>query len=110
MFTSIASPEAFDAFIAQHGAALIYFGGADCGVCQVLRPKVEALLEQRFPQLAAALVEAPEQPEIAGQQRVFTLPTVVIYFDGHELLRKVRNFTPTELAEELERPYGLYFG
>lgn len=100
----------FDAFLRQYPAAAVYFSGPDCSVCQVLKPKVLALLAQQFPQLALAEVDCGRSSELAAQQSVFTVPTLVVYFDGRELLRKVRNFSLRELAEELERPYALFFG
>lgn len=108
--TNLDASDPFQAFLQQQPAAAVYFSGPDCSVCQVLKPKVLALLEQHFPQLALAEVDCSRASELAAQQSVFTVPTLVIYFDGRELLRKVRNFSLRELADELERPYALFFG
>ncbi len=100
----------FDEFLRRHPAAAVYFSSPDCRVCQVLRPKVLALLGERFPLLALGVVDCVAAPEVAGQQTVLAVPSLIVYFDGHEVLRKVRNFTVGGLAEELERPYGLFCG
>ncbi len=88
----------------------MYFSGPDCAVCQVLKPRVIALLQREFPRIAVALVDCAAAPELAAQQSVFAVPTLTVYFDGQELLRLARNFSPAQLAEALERPYALYFG
>lgn len=106
---AIPSHEAFQQFVAEHPAALIYFGSPQCGVCQALKPKLEALLEQEFPRLARAEVDCSTASQLAAQLGVFTLPVVLVYLDGREWLRKARSFSLGQLREELARPYALYF-
>ena len=48
-------------------------------------------------------------PEIIGQERIFTVPTITVYIDGKEFLRKSRNIGIGELQTDLERPYNLFF-
>ncbi len=104
------SVDELNGFLQQHPAAAVYFSGPDCGVCKVLKPKLLTLLQAQFPALALAEVDCAAAPELAAQQTVFSIPTLVVYFDGSELLRKARNFSPAQLADELERPYALFFG
>lgn len=110
MAINLDSSPQLDTFLQQHPAAAIYFSGPDCSVCQALKPKVLALLQQQFPRIEIALVDCAQAAELAAQQTVFTVPTLVIYLDGREFLRKVRNFSLRELADELERPYALFCG
>jgi hypothetical protein len=46
---------------------------------------------------------------IAGQYRVFTIPTLLIYFEGKEQLRYSRNISIHQLEESLSRPYLMVF-
>ncbi|MFA5628296.1 MAG: thioredoxin family protein [Thiohalomonadaceae bacterium] len=96
-------------FLQQHPAVVVYFSGKDCGVCQVLRPRIIKMLQEEFPRLAIAEVECSAAPELAAQQLVFALPVVVVFFHGKEQLRLARNFTPDQLAATLARPYALFF-
>ncbi|OQX42482.1 MAG: thiol reductase thioredoxin, partial [Candidatus Sedimenticola endophacoides] len=48
--------------------------------------------------------------EAAAQSRVFSVPTLQIYFEGQHFITKGRSFSLTELSSDLERPYQLFFG
>ncbi len=99
----------FDAFIRKEPTALVYFSSPACGVCHALKPRVAALIVEEFPRLPAAEVDCAASPELAAQHQVFSFPTVVVYFDGREAVRKSRSFSLGELAAEIERPYALLF-
>lgn len=106
---TLQSVEALRAFVAQHEAAAVYFAGANCGVCQVLEPRVRALLAERFPRIAMARVATEQAAELAAQQSVFAIPTLLLFFDGRESFRYARNFSTGEIERDVARPYGLYF-
>lgn len=95
--------------IAEKPAVLLYFSHDDCSVCKVLKPKIAELLEKSFPLMEMLYVNVHELPEVAGQYRVFAVPTVLIFFDGSESFRFSRNLSTTELAEKIKRPYDLMF-
>lgn len=101
---------AYETFIKGSPAVAVYFWGADCGVCTVLEPKVETLLRERFPKIPLAKVEIAEAAAVAAQHGVFTVPTLLVYFDGREAVRLSRAFSPAQLQEHLQRPYDLLFG
>ncbi|WP_172600492.1 thioredoxin family protein [Sulfurivermis fontis] len=109
MPTILESTAQFTDFLQQNPAAVVYFSRPDCAVCQVLKPRILALLRQEFPRIAVAVVDCAAAPELAAQQAVFTVPVVAVYIDGRESLRLARNFTPGQLAAALERPYALFF-
>ncbi|MGB0712800.1 MAG: thioredoxin family protein [Gammaproteobacteria bacterium] len=96
-------------FVASNAAALVYFGGDHCNVCQKVRPQVWSLFNERFPKIALAYVDTETNREAAAQHGVLSIPTLVVWFDGGETLRKVRSFGLGELERGLERPYGLFF-
>lgn len=110
MTVSLNTSQAFERFIGGSPAAAVYFAGPDCGVCTVLEPKIEALLRERFPLIPLARVNIADSAALAAQQSVFTVPTLLIFFDGREAVRLSRAFSPAQLAESLQRPYALLFG
>lgn len=110
MATELNDPEAFARFLHDHPAAAVYFTRAGCNVCHVLRPRLEELFAHSFPRMGLAVVDAEAAPEVAGQQRVFTVPALLVFFDGAEVVRQARAISPTGLARELQRPYALFFG
>ncbi len=89
---------------------LLYFSNDMCSVCRVLKPKVEELLFAAFPEMEARYIDIDKSPLLSGQYRVFTIPTILIYFDGREQARLSRNISIHQLTEIIERPYTLLFG
>lgn len=105
----INNPEEFYRILKESNAVLAYFSGESCNICKVLRPSVESLLRENFPEMSFLYVDVNKFPEIAALQSVFTIPTVICIFEGKEFFRKSRAFGISELAREIERPYNLLF-
>ncbi len=105
----LSTPQQVDAFLQTHGAAALYFSSPDCNVCAALKPKVFELFAHDFSAMAVAEVDCTIAPEVAAQLGVLAAPTIVVYFDRAEWLRKVRNVSLPQLADELQRPYSVYF-
>lgn len=110
MAQQLTSVTSFKEFIGEHPMAAIYFTGPDCGVCTALKPKLFQLFVERFPALAVAEVDCKLHSAVAAQEGVFTIPTLIIYLEGREGLRKVRSFSPGQVEVELARPYSICFG
>lgn len=104
------SVAALQAFVTGYEAAAVYFSGENCGVCQVMEPKVRELLDSEFPRFVFARVATANAAELAAQHGVFTVPTLLIFFDGRESFRYARNFSLGQLRADLARPYQLFFG
>ena len=95
--------------IAGKKGLLLYFSSDTCSVCKVLKPKVADLLGEQFPLMASRYVDTEKSPVIAGQFRVFTIPTILIFFEGKEQVRYSRNISMHQLEEAISRPYSLVF-
>jgi len=97
-------------FIELEAAVAVYFSAPNCGVCHALRPKVETMLDEHFPLIKFVHVEIDKSPDISGVYGVFSAPTLLIFFEGKEFLRKVRLMGIQELQEKISRPYDLLMG
>lgn len=106
---TISSIGEFNDLVNENPAVLAYFSTEACSVCKVLKPKVAHMVEEFFPQIKTLYIQTDQLPELAAQWRIFTAPTVVVFFDGHETIRKSRAFGIEELKGEIQRPYGLLF-
>jgi len=95
--------------INQNTATLLYVTTTDCSVCKVLKPKVREMLSQRFPKTEFIDIEMDVLPGAGQEFGVFSVPTVIGFFNGKEHFRKVRVFGLEELAEALARPYEILF-
>jgi len=54
-------------------------------------------------------IKSDKLPEVAAQNQVFAAPTILVFFDGREYIRKSRNIGISELQTEIERPYSMMF-
>ncbi len=109
MIESIQSKEQFDALIEEKPAGLFYFSHDTCNVCRVLKPKIEAMIEAHFPKMTMYYIDTKQFPEITAQLSIFAVPTVLVYLDHREFIRKSRNMGIDELLQEIKRPYQLMF-
>jgi len=95
----------------KEGAVLLLFGGASCGVCGALKPKLEALLADEFPSLRACYLDCQDGASaLCAQQGIFALPFVQVWFDGRKFAEFGRVFSMNQLREAIARPYQLAFG
>lgn len=95
--------------INKEAALLVYFSHDECNVCKVLKPKVIDLLNDEFEKIGFEYVNTVENKEIAAQNHVFTVPTVLVFFEGKESFRWSRNISIGDIAHSLTRPYSLLF-
>lgn len=89
------------------GPLLVLYGGAHCGVCQAIRPRLEALVAQHFAAVALAYVDCAQAPALCAQQGVFSLPVLRWYVQGQLALEWARSFSLHEVAAQMERVLAL---
>lgn len=107
---NITSIEQLNAIIQSKAACAIYFSQPDCGVCHVLEPKLSELFNERFSDIPFYSINAAEYPELSAQSSVFTVPTLLVFFEHSEMLRESRYMSVPSIADQLARPYKLMFG
>ena len=95
--------------IAMEKGLLLYFSSDSCSVCKVLKPKVKDLLQDQFPEMISRYVDIEKSPVISGQFRIFTIPTILIFFEGKEQVRYYRNISMHQLEDSISRPYNMLF-
>lgn len=88
---------------------LFYLSTPDCGVCRSILPKVEALMDQEFPEIPTVYVDLEKIPEAGGQYSVFTIPGILVFAEGREIVREARFFGIDELGAKIERVYSIIF-
>ena len=86
---------------------VLYFKNKQCPPCQVLRPKVETLIKDEFPSMTFQVVDAVENPLLASAYHVFSNPTILVFFEGKEYIRKSKYIAISELEQEINRLYQL---
>ena len=107
MISQIQTIEQINSVINTGEPVLIYFSGENCSVCKVLKPKIEQEVIKKFPKFKLYEVKTDIYKELTSQFTVFSIPTVLIFFDRKEFKRYGRNISIPLFIEELERPYNL---
>jgi len=95
--------------VEESPAVCFYLSTPECNVCKVLKPKVIEMLVKDFPKIEFHYVDLNEAKEISGQLSVFTVPTILIFFDGKEIIRASRNIHIEKLRELINRYYKMIF-
>jgi thioredoxin-like negative regulator of GroEL len=109
---NIGLPNSLDSLLEiakSNKAVCFYLSTTECNVCKVLKPKVIEMIESDFPKMSFIYVDLNEAKEISGQLSVFSVPTILVYFEDKETIRVSRNVHLEELREQIERYYKLIF-
>ncbi|MCU7837332.1 MAG: thioredoxin family protein [gamma proteobacterium symbiont of Taylorina sp.] len=88
-------------------AVMVYFSAPTCNVCHALKPKLIEALKKNFKEFIVESVNISTEEDIAPHFGVFTVPTILIFLDGKEFLRKSRNMSVNEVVREIKRPYDI---
>ncbi len=107
---AIESYEHLVQLVAQEKALMLYFSTPTCGVCKSIKPKVKQLVADDFPEMALYYVDTEAIPEARGQLSIFSVPAILVFFEGKELIREARNFGIMDLGRKIDRFYALLFG
>jgi thioredoxin-like negative regulator of GroEL len=103
------SVETIEQTIREHPAVMLYFSAPGCNVCHALKPKLTEAVETNFDAFKILSVDISETPEISSHFGVFAIPTVLVFLDGREFLRKSRHMSVGEVVEAIRRPYEIMF-
>ncbi|MDD2382038.1 MAG: thioredoxin family protein [Mariniphaga sp.] len=109
MFRQIESLDEFNRLVQETPALLAYFSTDACNVCKVLKPKTGELIRSEFQQIETVYIKIDTLPEVAGQNQIFSVPTILVYFEGRETIRKSRHISLDELRNLIQRPYSIIF-
>lgn len=93
--------------IKENLAVMVYFSAPTCNVCHALKPKLLEAIDKNFKEFQIESVDISVEEDIAPHFGVFSIPTVLIFLDGKEFLRKSRNMSIDEVIREIKRPYEI---
>jgi len=84
---------------------VLYFETSDCGVCHALFPKLMKVLNDY--EIDIVKIDAVENLGIAGQHLVFTVPTILVWAEGKEMLRESRYIDFSKITRMLDALRGV---
>lgn len=90
---------------------MLLYGGANCGVCQAVKPQLEQLSREEFPKLVCAYIDCQASAgPLCAAQGIFSLPVVQLWFGGQRFAEFARVFSIGDVRAALKRPYELMTG
>jgi thioredoxin-like negative regulator of GroEL len=93
--------------IKENMAVMVYFSAPTCNVCHALKPKLMEALDKNFEKFVVESVDISVEEDIAPHFGVYAIPTVLVFLDSKEFLRKSRHMSVDEVIKEIKRPYEI---
>ncbi len=81
---------------------LVDFWAAWCGPCRMVAPVVDELAEEYTGKIDFAKVDVDQNPKIAGQFAVMSIPTLVLFKNGKPVTNLVGFRPKAELKKSLD--------
>ena len=82
---------------------LVDFWAPWCGPCRMVGPVVDEIADQYGEKLKVVKVNTDENPQIASQYGIRSIPTLMIFKDGQKVDMVVGAVPKTTLANTLEK-------
>ena len=84
------------------GVTLVDFWAEWCGPCRMMTPAINELAGQFAGKAGIAQVNVDNEPGLAENNRVSSIPTLLVFKDGAEVKRLVGVTPKAELAKAIE--------
>ena len=99
----------FIEYVNTNQGVLFYFATTSCAVGEALEPKVRKLLAEKYPKLVYCPIDMNLAAELSATHQVFVEPTLLLFIQGKEFLRKSRHIGLQDLDMSINRIYTLAF-
>ena len=87
----------------QNQLIVIDFTATWCGPCRMVAPVVDEIAEQYDEQIKVVKLNTDENPQVASQYGIRSIPTLMIFKDGQRVDMVVGAVPKTTLANTLEK-------
>lgn len=100
MAAIVITKEKFDSEVLKaEGTVLVDFWATWCGPCRMLSPIVDEVASER-PDVKVGKINVDEQPELAQQFGIMSIPTLLVFKNGEKVQESV-GLIPKEKVEAL---------
>jgi len=106
----VSSEQELDLVLQANPAVLLLFGGRDCGVCQAIKPQLDKLVQDEFPELVTVYLDCQQEAgTLCAARGIFALPVVQLWFEEKHFQTFTRVFSLGQIRAAAKRPYQLLF-
>ena len=95
-------------FIKSGRIRLLYLSRPKCGVCTAMKPKVIDIINE-YSEMEGAYIDMDKIPASAGEFSIFTIPGIIVYIDGKEIIREARFISMDDITSRIDRFYGMLY-
>ena len=101
--TDVKESEFKDAVLDSNVPVLVDFWAPWCGPCRMVAPVVEEIADQYDGKVKVVKLNTDENPKIASQYGIRSIPTLIIFKGGEKVDMVVGAVPKTTLANTLEK-------
>ncbi len=77
---------------------LVDFWATWCGPCRMVSPIIDEIAKDFEGKIVVGKINVDEQPKLAEQYRIMSIPTIMVFKGGQVVNRKTGAFAKTEYA------------
>lgn len=89
--------------IKESKVAVADFSATWCGPCKMMAPVFHAVADEMGDEVDFYSVDVDENPGLAAANKVFSVPTLILYKDGVEASRSVGAISRSDLLDFIEK-------
>ncbi|HAK46265.1 MAG TPA: thioredoxin [Spirochaeta sp.] len=99
-----ALPDKFDELIETNALPVLVDFYADwCGPCKMVSPTIAQLAKEYKGKLTTVKINTEKKPAIAAQYSIQSIPTIMIFHKGKQLMRLQGAYPYASLKAEIEK-------
>ncbi|MCC5895905.1 MAG: thioredoxin family protein [Alkalibacterium sp.] len=88
--------------IQQEKLVFLFVYGEHCSVCHGVLPQIKPLID-RYSEITSIQADIEKIPSLSGEFTVFTVPAVLLFLEGKEVVRFARFIEKEKLKHQIEK-------